>query len=72
MAVYRVGSQQVHAEMAVLTFIVLIDFLSFFFFLHLHLWHMEVPRSVAEEAAAACLCHSSNNTRSEPHLQPLP
>ena len=44
---------------------------SLFFFLGWHLWHMEVP-SGQNAAAAAGLCHSHSNTRSNSYLQPTP
>ena len=44
-------------------------FFFFFFFLLLHQWHTEVPRLGVEfGAAAASLCYSHSNTRSELHL----
>ena len=47
-------------------FFLIFNFKIFFFFLCLHLWHMEFPRLV--RAVAASLHHSHGNTGSEPHL----
>ena len=45
----------------------------FLFFLGPHLQHMEVPRPGSQiRAAAAGLCHSHSNIRSELHLSPMP
>ena len=42
----------------------------FLFFLGLHLWHVEVGVEARGSvgAAAASLCHSHSNARSEPQL----
>ena len=48
-------------------------FVCLFFFLGLHLWHMEVSRlgGLIRETAVG-LYHSPSSARSEPHLQPTP
>ena len=41
----------------------------YFFFLELHLWHMEVPRLIWIRAAAASWYYSHSHVASKPHLQ---
>ena len=45
----------------------------FFVFLGLHLWHPGGSQATGQiEAVATLPCHSHNNARSEPCLQPTP
>ena len=41
-----------------------------FFFLELHLWHVEVPGQI--RVAAAGYLHSHSNGGSKPHFRPMP